>query len=646
MAAKGQLGVLIVEDEALVARDLAFSLVEMGHDVIATVDSCVDAVQAARDRTPDIVLMDIRIKGDTDGVETADRLIREFKVPVVFITAYTDQETLDRAARTRPYGYIVKPFTDRDVRSAIEVARYKHEADTVVAERERWFSTTLRSIGDAVIACSADQRIEFMNRVAEHLTGWSERDAKGKPLGQIMRLAETDGEPIVERSVRRAIEQRVPQTLPPSWLVDRGGECNRMIDDSVAPILYEDELLGVVIVFRDVTEKQRMAEQIAVTDRLIVLGTVAASVGHEINTPLAYNLANIAFAERELHECRAAIASPELQDRLRQILDALHDAHSGAERISSIAAELRPFSLRQQVDHEIDVRACLEWAIKLTTNQVRHAARFNKHVGPTPPVIGNEVRLSQVFVNLLVNAAEAVVGSAEANEIVVVLGTAPDGWALVEVHDTGTGVSAQTAGRIFEPFFSTKPSTTGSGSGLGLSICRAIVEGMQGRISLGPSHLGGACFRVLLPPAGISVAVGQTDKARASAVPRQGHVLVIDDEPLVARSLKRLLERNHTVTVAEQASDALAWLKRAIPCDVVLCDMLMPGTSGIEVYEQVRVLRPELATKIVFMTGGEPEPKVADFLARIGNLTITKPFTAGEIEAIVQQMLALRDEVH
>jgi len=504
MTTKGQLGVLIVEDEALVARDLAFSLEEMGHDVIATVDSCAGALRAVHDRTPDIVLMDIRIKGETDGVDTAELLSRRFDVPVVFITAYTDDKTLERAARTRPYGYIVKPFTDRDVRSAIEVARYKHEADVALAERERWFANTLRSVGDAVVVCTPDQRVEFMNQVAEDLTGWTEQEAKGKPLGEIVRLVETDGEPIMERSVQRAIDQRVPQTPARSWLVDRGGERSRMIDDSVAPIIADDELLGAVVVFRDVTEQERMAEQIAVTDRLVALGTVAANVGHEINTPLAYNLANIAYALQELNACRAAGGSPEMQERLGQIIEALDDAHSGAERISSIAADLRPYSMRKQADHTIDVRACLEWAIKLTSNRIRHAARFSKQIGPIPAVVGDEVRFSQVFVNLLVNAAEAVVGDPDANEIVVVLGTASDGQALIEVHDTGSGVSAKAAGRIFEPFYSTKTPTSewGSGSGLGLSICRATIEGMHGGISLARSHLGGACFRVLLPAAG------------------------------------------------------------------------------------------------------------------------------------------------
>jgi len=123
------------------------------------------------------------------------------------------------------------------------------------------------------------------------------------------------------------------QSPAPSWLLDRNGERSRLIDDSVSPILYDDEPLGAVVVFSDVTDRERLAEQMAVTDRLVALGTVAASVGHEINSPLAYNLANIAYALHELNACRDAIASPELQDRLVQVIEALDDAHTGAERI-------------------------------------------------------------------------------------------------------------------------------------------------------------------------------------------------------------------------------------------------------------------------------------------------------------------------
>jgi len=165
------LSVLVVEDEAVVARDLERSLGDMGYDVIAAVTSGEEALRASSRRVPDVVLMDIRIAGDKDGIATASLLKARYQVPVIYMTAYADAETVARAAQSGPYGYIVKPFTSREVRSAIEIACRKHDADQQVTRRERWFATMLRSIGDAVIACDCERRVEFMNPKAEQLTG-------------------------------------------------------------------------------------------------------------------------------------------------------------------------------------------------------------------------------------------------------------------------------------------------------------------------------------------------------------------------------------------------------------------------------------------------------------------------------------------
>jgi CheY-like chemotaxis protein len=279
------------------------------------------------------------------------------------------------------------------------------------------------------------------------------------------------------------------------------------------------------------------------------------------------------------------------------------------------------------------VRACIEWALKLTGNQLRHAARVVKDIGPAPLVLGNEVRVSQVLVNLLVNAAQAIEGKPYDNEIRIVLRGEGD-MAVVDVHDTGPGVPAEVAERMFEPFFTTKPPV--AGTGLGLSICRSIVESMGGRITLEHSEPRNTCFRVALPAAPV-VTTAPTGPI-AIVDHRRARVLVVDDDPLFSRSVRRMLQRDHDVTLVESAQDAVGLLREPGSFDLVLCDLMMPGMSGMDLYDEVLVSHPDLAKRMVFMTGGAFTPRAADFLSLVGNRHIAKPFTAADLLALVESL--------
>ena len=253
--------VLIVEDEAIVAMDLSQQLNELGYRVCTIADNGRDAIDFCRRDRPDVVLMDIVLKGPIDGIDAARTIGRTVGTPVIFLTAYSDASTVERAAQTAANGYLTKPFQIREVRAAIEVAIYKAAVERRLRESERWFSATLRCVADGIVATTPDARVRFMNPVAEALTGWTLDEANGRDIDEIMHIESPQSGQRLESPLRRAISENHAAGIHfGSLLVARGGS-TAPIDDSAAPIRGDDEqLLGAVMAFRDVSERLRAEE--------------------------------------------------------------------------------------------------------------------------------------------------------------------------------------------------------------------------------------------------------------------------------------------------------------------------------------------------------------------------------------------------
>lgn len=248
----------------------------------------------------------------------------------------------------------------------------------------------------------------------------------------------------------------------------------------------------VVGTLQDITERRQIEERLLISDRMASLGTLAGSVAHEINNPLMYVVGNLDFVEHQLSRGRqAADPVPELQQALR-------DARQGANRVHRIVQDLRLFSRPDSEERvAVDLSRVLEMSINMTSNEVRSRARLVREISQTPPVLGDEARLGQVFVNLLLNAAQSIEGPADKNSITVRAHLINDGQVVVEVRDTGAGIPLHHRSRIFEPFFTTKPA--GTGTGLGLSICQGIIRRLGGRIEFESRDGRGTIFRVWLP---------------------------------------------------------------------------------------------------------------------------------------------------
>jgi signal transduction histidine kinase len=404
------------------------------------------------------------------------------------------------------------------------------------------------------------------------------------------------------------------------------------------------------------SEWNRMSARLAEAERLASLGRVAAGVGHEINNPLTFAVLNVSQSLDKLGALRAWVEQlspgqiPGL-DRakadLNLMVEMLGDSRIGMERIGQTVGNLQRLSRQGPHDRGVlELPKVIEQSIAMVWNQIRHRARLTKHLSDVPPVRGDAAALGQVFLNLLINAAQAIPeGDAEGNEIFVGTSTAP-GEVIVEVRDTGQGIAPEDLPHVFEPFFTTKAAELGTG--LGLSISRQTVTDHGGRIEIESEVGKGTVFRVHLPmaPAGAVIPGATTTAAgpETGAVPTRARILVIDDEPLMGRVIRAALTPTHDVVVVSRATEAFERLAADPNFDLVLCDLVMPDVGGPEVYATLSERWPRLAKRVIFMTGGAFTPATKEFLSRGETPLLAKPFHVEELTALVRQSLTKNQE--
>jgi PAS domain S-box-containing protein len=390
---------------------------------------------------------------------------------------------------------------------------------------------------------------------------------------------------------------------------------------------------AVLRVVRDVTERKSLMMQLAESERMASIGGVTAGVAHEINNPLTALMASVEMG-LELVKRLPATAPPaiDLETELR-------GAREAACRVRDVVRDLRIFS-RSEADERrpVDIHAVLDSALRLARTEIRHRARLVRSYGQVPLVAGSESRLVQVFLNLIVNAAQAIpAGAAESNQIRITTALDADGRVAVSVQDTGHGIQPEVMAHLFVPFFTTKPAHIGTG--LGLATCRRILAGLGGEISAASQPGQGAIFRVLLLPSAAPSYVSSKPSARVPSSVLGGRILVIDDEELVGSALRRYLAPDHEVVVETRALDALERIRAGRRFDLILCDLMIPVTSGWEFYELLAEEFPEQAERTVFLTGGAFTPEGQAFLARVSNVRIEKPFELRTLQALLDDWL-------
>ncbi len=500
----------------------------------------------------------------------------------------------------------------------VVICRDTTERENVETLQQRLVSI-VESTDDAIIGTDCEGLVQAWNRGAERLFGWSAAEAMGRPVSMI-------GTPEQHPEQRGFIKRVLAGDHVHNHDTVRLARDGRLVPVSVSIARVDDHdgrPIGLSAIMRDITEVKATQSRMSAADRMASVGTLAAGVAHEINNPLTAVIANLSMLEER-------IDGPEE-------LELVDEARQAAELVRQIVRDLKVFSRSdEQKRGPLALRRVVESSLRMAWNEVRHRARVVESYQETPLVDGNESRLAQVFLNLIVNAAQAIPDArAEDNEVHIATFTDGGGNAVVEVRDTGVGISPESLPHIFEPFFTTKP--VGVGTGLGLAICDQIVHSMNGHIELESTPGKGTIIRVILP--GLHDAVVEMAKPRQSIplASRRGRVLVIDDEPVICRAVTRILSRAHDVVAVTSAERGLALLRADEQYDVILCDLMMPNMTGMDLHHALVESHPDLVDKLVFVTGGAFTERAIEFLDNNRNLRVDKPFDPIRLIALINE---------
>jgi PAS domain S-box-containing protein len=482
------------------------------------------------------------------------------------------------------------------------------------------------SLLDAVMVLDFQGQIIDWNGRAEEMFGWAKADVLGKRPGDLIYRGRA------EDLTATLAGTFAPEGRAPSEVTLRRRDGSEVVAEAVGVPLRDPTGRHVadIAIYRDVSERKQMQARLLLADRMAALGTLAAGVAHEINNPLAFVLGNLVYLEDELPR-----SAPE-GTLLPEHRNALQEARTGAERIRATVKDLLALARSREAEAvgDVEVNAVVDFAVKMAEPQLRHRARIVKRLGDVPRVAAPESRLGQVILNLLINAAQSIPeGDAARNEVRISTRLDPQaGTVVVEVADTGVGIAPEDRQRIFDPFYTTKP--VGVGTGLGLSISHSIVASLGGEIAVESAPGRGSTFQVILPASAAVPAHGTED---APVPTRRARILVVDDEPLVGSVLQRLLGGRHEVVVATRGAEVLVLLGAGARFDLLLCDLLMPEMSGMELYEKLLAEFPDQARHTVFMTGGAFTERARAFAARRQHRVMTKPVDVRELEAILAE---------
>ncbi len=584
-------------------------------------------------RPPDVLVLDW-LMPDLSGIDVCQFLRGHSNtrdLPILLVSRHSEAGQIAEGLAAGANDYLTKPYTPAELLTRVEAlvrarqlrdqarAVEQRDAADAVHRTELGYLALLEGMPDLVIV-SSQGRIIFMNPLALQTFGDGiSNKIIGRPVRSI--IPADEWEATAARMEQVSVSGSVP-AIEQHLLAYDGSPLT--VELSARSAIFDGQV-AIVTLARDISERKNAQQQLQVSERMASVGQLAAGIAHEINNPLAAMLANLDFARSELKRLGNESAA------FAEIEQALSEATESGQRMKEIVRDVKIFSRSDDPEQigPLDVHRVLESSLRMAWNEVRHRARLVKDFGPVRPVMGNEARLGQVFLNLIVNAVQALPeGQASKNELRITTQMIADRVAI-DVRDTGSGMSPEILKKLFTPFFTTKP--VGVGTGLGLSMCHGIVTGLGGEIAV-ESRVGlGTTFRVLLPSTAAQAEQAPPLTLTLPAKGGRGKVLVIDDEAMVGKAIVRMLHPHHDVIAVSSGQLALDRIAAGQRFDIILCDVMMPEMNGMQLHAQLLLLDPDQAARIVFLSGGAFTAPAREFLDNVSNQSLEKPFDPREL---------------
>lgn len=618
--------ILIVEDEGIIAENIASRLLKCGYKVAGIAESSEEALAKVPESKPDLVLMDIHIKGAMDGIETTKKLREHFDIPVIYLTAHTDPQTIDRAKMTGVFGFLTKPIDHRTLATTIEMATHKHRADQEVRHQRAWMATVLDAMADGMIGIDRDRKVQFLNGTAEALTGWLDADARDLDISIVLPLLDPQSGTTASEVLCPSARPGPAGQIPPGLTAGKRSGERFPIEGAIAASVDGETVVGAVITFRDATSRQARENEIRQQHKMEAVGRLAAGVAHDFNNLLFIMLG---YTDEMLRSAAESDIFP------------LNEIKKAGNNASRITQQLLQYSRNEPSEkHEVNLNSVIrdteELFRRLVGRSVKWEIRLDENLGS---VWANEGQLKQILMNLVGNARDAMPGGGEVtieamNVTIprIAAGTENESFVMLRVTDTGNGMSSQAAEHLFEPFFTTKEP--GSGTGLGLSIVHSIVVDLGGTIQVDSEPSRGTVFSIWLPRA---VGLPAAGAVISAAAPEPATVLLTEDQEGIRHLIRDyLLSVGYRVLEAENGEEAiLIAAEHSGPIDLLITDVIMPGPNGLEVAQTLAAQRPGM--KIVFISGyaGEMVHEKVPAGARF----LPKPFTKAELLNHVSELL-------
>ncbi|MEX2188282.1 MAG: response regulator [Pirellulales bacterium] len=641
--------ILVVEDERLVASAIRNELEQFGYEVSGVASSADEAVEKAVATRPDLVLMDIHLQGTDDGVEAARRIHARHDVPIVYLSAFSDPQTVRRASETEAFGYLIKPYEERELQTTIEMALAKHRAERRLEETRRWLAAVYNGIADAVIAIDPDDRVHFANAAAEKLTGWPPEEAISHPATKVCVLRTEAGAPVLEGTLAEVARSGASVDLPQgAWIIGRRG-VGFPVEGTLSPIHdARGARLGTVLAVRDISPrieferaKQQNEQRRLRGQKMDAAARVAGGLSAHLNNLLTAILGNTSLA------LSGNLGGPDSRERelIERVEVAAHQAAKLAERLQMFAAlsgrpagQLLPLDLDQQMSELLnDLRLRIDERVGIS---------YRAEAGLWPVAV-DELLFGQAILELALNAEDAMpeggLLTLEMENTAIAADDLPSHtdallgeFVRIRVSDSGHGMKPAIRAHVFEPCFTTKQS--GDAAGLGLALVSSVVDQHHGWVECSSHANHGTRFDIYLPRYGEQQTVRQP--AATATRPRGDAptILLCDADPMVREVGRQMLEeRGYHVLLAADGLEAVSVYHDADRrVDLAILDLNVPRLTAYAVLEKLLQIDPQAR---VLFSGGY----FAEDLTDSGGHTLgvlTKPYRQKELIDMVARALA------